>query len=674
MNADELRTNYGTVPLDSEDLSDLELVNIWDNQPTGDSPLHTGFEFTAFGEDFRARVYENRHLMRPDLHVERWGKAGRVSSEPVQQGCYYLGKLMSHNNSVVAVNKCSGMTGIISYGDHDLYILPLTRNHTEIYRNRFSRDADGINPHIIHKRTTSASDSINSNSQFCSTDDIEDFDPDSGLTRTKQYQSAMEENLQSRGVEYFMELLVVADNKMRMYHKEGLESYVMTLLNIVSRLFIDPTLGVNIRLYIVRFIVLESDAVGTSTDMFPHEGAFTVQTDVNQLLPDFCKFQDVLNPMDDTDKDHWDNAIFISRYDLFDSKKQKGRHSIVGQAPIGQTCTRPHQCSINEDYGLKTGIVIAHETGHNLGLSHDSTYGCQTKVNIMSGTQAYGAGSFEWSSCSRKNIRSFLENPTGSCLKDKPFVEPVPVDVPSLNIQCALMFGQGFSVVDEWCISGECVDPSDVIDGAWSSWETDKSQCSRSCGRGVQQLRKRFCDNPLPMYGGKECPGDSIEYEVCNIHHCDRSQDDFRDEQCAATNNEPHNGEYYEWIGYVAGLSSVALCGHVCTKDDGKYGEVYRGVYRPPYQFIDGTQCWDDEDADSNIIKLCVAGYCMEFGCDGKRHSNLVFDSCGVCGGDGSSCQKIEDSFSGGDGKGRFNIKHVNLIVYDVKVYIFNKS
>ncbi|XP_072023005.1 A disintegrin and metalloproteinase with thrombospondin motifs 6-like, partial [Amphiura filiformis] len=139
-------------------------------------------------------------------------------------------ELMSHSNSVVAVNKCSGMTGIISYGEHDLYILPLTRNHTEIYRNRFRRD--GTNPHIVHKRRASASDPVNSNSQFCSTLDTDDFDPDSGLTRTQEFQGAMGENLQSRSGDKFMELLVVADNGMRMYHKEGLESYVMTLLNI----------------------------------------------------------------------------------------------------------------------------------------------------------------------------------------------------------------------------------------------------------------------------------------------------------------------------------------------------------------------------------------------------------------------------------------------------------
>ncbi|XP_072031290.1 A disintegrin and metalloproteinase with thrombospondin motifs 13-like isoform X2 [Amphiura filiformis] len=495
-----------------------------------------------------------------------------------------------------------------------------------------------------------------------------------------------DDNLQSSGVgQKFMELLVVADNEMRIHHKEGLESYVLTLLNIVSRRFIDPTLGQNIRLHVVRFIVLESDEVGTPTDRFPQAGGFTVSADADQLLDNFCKWQEVLNPIDDMDTDHWDNAIFISRYDLYDP--QGGDSNLLGRGYIGGTCSRSSQCSVNEDDGLGTGLVITHEMGHTLNLNHDSDYGCPDEVNIMSGIRSAGEGSFDWSPCSKMNIRNFLNNPLSSCLDDEPLIEPVPVDVlPGASIsyltQCVLTFGPGFLAVEnqpidcsllecmdkrgrilyrgvplmegtpcadrKWCISGKCVDNEGLpapVDGAWSSWETDFGPCSRSCGRGVQQ-RRRYCNNPGPMYGGRGCPGDSIEYQVCNFQPCDGSQDDFRDEQCAATNDEPFNGQYYNWIAYITGQSGDALCDHKCLADD------FFWANRSPFQFIDGTQCWDDDNVDSNTIKLCVAGSCREFGCDGKSISNRVYDSCGVCGGDGSSCQKTEQSFSGGDRPG----------------------
>jgi len=41
------------------------------------------------------------------------------------------------------------------------------------------------------------------------------------------------------------------------------------------------------------------------------------------------------------------------------------------------------------------------------------------------------------------------------------------------------------------------------------------------------------------------------------------------------------------------------------------------------------------------------------FGCDGVMHSGKVEDVCGVCGGNGSTCQLISNSYSGGEAGGR---------------------
>ena len=44
-----------------------------------------------------------------------------------------------------------------------------------------------------------------------------------------------------------------------------------------------------------------------------------------------------------------------------------------------------------------------------------------------------------------------------------------------------------------------------MIAGDWSAWG-DWSTCSRSCGGGVRERRRR-CDNPAPSCGGLECVG-----------------------------------------------------------------------------------------------------------------------------------------------------------------------
>ncbi|XP_056001828.1 coadhesin-like [Ostrea edulis] len=57
-----------------------------------------------------------------------------------------------------------------------------------------------------------------------------------------------------------------------------------------------------------------------------------------------------------------------------------------------------------------------------------------------------------------------------------------------------------------------------IIDGAWSSW-SGYGSCSVSCGGG-KQSRSRFCTNPKPVNGGKNCPGSASELTDCNSHDC----------------------------------------------------------------------------------------------------------------------------------------------------------
>lgn len=41
------------------------------------------------------------------------------------------------------------------------------------------------------------------------------------------------------------------------------------------------------------------------------------------------------------------------------------------------------------------------------------------------------------------------------------------------------------------------------------------SECSASCGKGFR-IRRRVCDDPAPQNGGLECPGCSLDYEICH--------------------------------------------------------------------------------------------------------------------------------------------------------------
>nr|XP_022292890.1 thrombospondin-2-like [Crassostrea virginica]XP_022294792.1 thrombospondin-2-like [Crassostrea virginica] len=51
--------------------------------------------------------------------------------------------------------------------------------------------------------------------------------------------------------------------------------------------------------------------------------------------------------------------------------------------------------------------------------------------------------------------------------------------------------------------------------GTWSGWWS----CSTTCGGGTKQ-RTRYCDNPVPSYGGSSCSGSSVESTTCNTDGC----------------------------------------------------------------------------------------------------------------------------------------------------------
>ncbi|XP_062562795.1 hemicentin-1-like [Armigeres subalbatus] len=63
------------------------------------------------------------------------------------------------------------------------------------------------------------------------------------------------------------------------------------------------------------------------------------------------------------------------------------------------------------------------------------------------------------------------------------------------------------------CKESEC-----IVDGGWSEWGP-WSKCSKSCGAGIRS-RERFCTNPEPKNGGKQCKGDVFEVEKCSVKSC----------------------------------------------------------------------------------------------------------------------------------------------------------
>ncbi|XP_032094423.1 A disintegrin and metalloproteinase with thrombospondin motifs 13 isoform X1 [Thamnophis elegans] len=208
--------------------------------------------------------------------------------------------------------------------------------------------------------------------------------------------------------------------------------------------------------------------------------------------------------------------------------------------------------------------------------------------------------------------------------------------------------------INKWCSKGRCssledLSPVSMVHGQWSSW-TSFTSCSRSCGGGIRS-RQRQCNNPRPAFGGQPCQGEALEPEICHLQPCLKSQMDFMDEQCSATNVKPlylHRQlpSFYRWISAASYAKGDDLCQYMCQAA-GKNFMVSRGD-----RFIDGTRCKKSSLAEEEYtLALCVMGSCRVFGCDGRMDSGKTMDACQICGGDGTSCVNVKGSFNGGKAK-----------------------
>ena len=82
--------------------------------------------------------------------------------------------------------------------------------------------------------------------------------------------------------------------------------------------------------------------------------------------------------------------------------------------------------------------------------------------------------------------------------------------------------GGGTSLAED-CKTKDC-----PIDGQWTEW-LNWGECSVLCGDNGRQVRRRYCAQPLPQNGGKECDGENLEERKCEglkpcPQHCEWSQ------------------------------------------------------------------------------------------------------------------------------------------------------
>ncbi|MFT7816604.1 A disintegrin and metalloproteinase with thrombospondin motifs 7-like [Arapaima gigas] len=664
-----------------------------DTSRTNTKPSQVFYHLQLGGQDLLFNLTLNEHLIAPGFLTERryGGLKGAKIHTHGHSLCHFLGEVWGppSTQGQAAISTCDGLVGLFKLSEEEFFIRPLERTSEEsqpqahmVYKRHAEQPQDPL------LRPLSMGAKVNGT---CGLEDSV-----GGAERAQRQRERWERRRRRRrhrvrprsiSREKWVETLVVADSKMVEYHgSQGVESYVLAVMNIVAGLFRDASIGNSINIVVVRLILLEQD-----------EEDLKISHHADNSLSSFCKWQKRLNMKGDENPVHHDVAVLLTRKDICAAINKPCE--TLGLSHVAGMCQPHRSCSISEDTGLPLAFTVAHELGHNFGIQHDGNGNdCEPigkRPFIMSPQLLYGSAPPNWSRCSRQYITRFLDRGWGWCLDDIPSSKDLslssmpPGVLYSSTHQCRLQYGSGSLLCDDvdnvcstlwctvgntchskldgavdgtkcgenkWCYNSECVPVGyrpETVNGGWASWN-EWSACSRTCGTGVQNAQ-RDCINPTPMHGGKYCLGERRRYRICNNSPCPLDDPPFRLVQCSHFNTMPYKGKFYNWVQVN---NQVNPCELHCRPLNEHFSEKMLDAV------IDGTQCYEG----SSSRDICINGICKHVGCDYKIDSNAVEDRCGVCHGNGSTCETVIKTFEETEGLGYVDIGLIPEGARDIRI------
>ncbi|XP_043096187.1 disintegrin and metalloproteinase domain-containing protein 28 isoform X3 [Puntigrus tetrazona] len=453
---------------------------------------------TLGGRDIEMHLQKNDGLLTKGYSETYYTEDGTlVTTTPEDLDlCYYHGKIVNESKSSVSMSTCDGLRGYFKTEEQRFLIEPLSD--------------DGEGDHAVFKY-----EDVNEEApRVCGVtnttwDESEEGAPPR-ILKSRSRSSGPTFFQQQKYIEFFL----VADNSE--YKKmdsdlQKLRKRIFEIINYINNVYKE----------INTFVALTGFEAWTDSDKI------TVSPAAGATLDGFTQWRnnDLVN------RQQHDNAHLLSAVDL--------DGATVGLAYIGTLCGGL-STGIVQDHNPKAiavGATMAHEMGHNLGMSHDSSSCvCSDGTCIMTAALSYFIPQ-HFSSCSTTNYVDYLNSKNPECLLNM----PKPKDL----IQPPVC-GNGFVEIGEQCDCGTVEECTNPCCNATTCKMTEGSQCAtgeccENCkimsAAHVCRPKNDECDLPESCTGkSAECPEDvfTVNGLPCKNGkgYCYNGQCPQREEQC----------------------------------------------------------------------------------------------------------------------------------------------
>ncbi|XP_019130580.2 zinc metalloproteinase-disintegrin-like VMP-III [Larimichthys crocea] len=451
-----------------------EKRSLQDNQLYPDT---VRYELTIEGRNHTIHLEKNWNLIGRGYTETRYTEDGtRVTTSPNEEHCYYHGHIEGMTDSSVSVGICSGISGFVRARQQLYLIEPLAQS------------ADG--DHAVYRQENlKTGGRPGSNTTGLYDQDKEQSPQPAGLFRSRSWKSKPAESPQR-----FVELFVVVDNAEYKRFGSETKTRILQVINHVDKLY----RSINIRVMLVGL------------EIWSYKDKIDVDSNSERALDNFL----VWRQADLLKRAKHDNAQFVTGID-FDG-------DTVGLANKFAMCTE-NSGGVNQDHhenAIGLASTIAHEMGHNFGLSHDaagcvcgpfySSGNCVMADKLRTGTQTFPE---YFSDCSVQQLAEFMERAQPTCLS-KP---PSSVETIAVSPRC----GNALLDPDEECDCGPVEECKNPCCDASTCRLTEGSQCAHGqCCENCQLklagsvCRKSASSCDLPEYctgASEDCPEDSFE-------------------------------------------------------------------------------------------------------------------------------------------------------------------